>query len=53
MVEAKILQSTSINMSPGYAVCEIVFMEAIDCRSRVKMFTHRPTVYHCRPVMVS
>ena len=34
-------------------VCEIMFAEVIDNRSRVKMIHHRPTVYTCRPVMVS
>ena len=34
-------------------VCEIVFAEIIDHRSRVKMIHHRPTVYTCRPVMLS
>ena len=35
------------------AVCEIVFAEAIDHRSRFKMIHHRPTVYTYRPVMLS
>ena len=35
------------------AVCEIVFAEIIDHRSRVKMIHHRPIVYTCRPVMLS
>ena len=35
------------------AVCEIVFAEVIDHRSRVKMIHHRRTVYTYRPVMLS
>ena len=34
------------------SVCEIVFAEITDHRSRVKMIHHRPTVYTCRPVML-
>ena len=34
-------------------VCEIVFAEVIDHRSRVKNIHHRLTVYTCRPVMLS
>ena len=33
------------------AVCEIVFAEVIDHRSRVEMIHHRPTVYTYRPVI--
>ena len=36
-----------------FSVCEIVFAEIIDHWSRVKMIHHRPTVYTCRPVMLS
>ena len=35
------------------SVCEIVFAEVIDHRSRVRMIHHRPTVYTCRPVTLS
>ena len=34
-------------------VCEIVFAEVIDRRSRVKMIHHRPAVCTCRPVILS
>ena len=34
-------------------VCETVFAEVIDHRSRVKMIHHRPTVYTHRPEMPS
>ena len=36
-----------------FSVCEIVFAEIIDHRSRVKMIHHKPTMYTCRPVMLS
>ena len=36
-----------------HTVHKIVFAEVIDHRSRVKMIHYRPTVYTCRPVMLS
>ena len=45
-------RSTDFYIS-GLTVCEIVFAEVIDHRSRVKMIHHRPAVYTCRLVMLS